>query len=169
MNQEKNVVYLMMKDIDPVIYDKLKNFYFDLIIPRGLGHIDKINIIAGPMIKRNPGTKIIKSIKDEDFEDLNFLVHLANNNPDKISFFLRNLNVKPYPHEFVSHSNDASACVVYDADSTQGAVVVFDNPYLIKNLDNIFIAELPKTREINFSLVPDKRIVLKRMVLPAVQ
>lgn len=164
--KEENSVNLMLKDINPKIHDKLKDYYFDLIVPRGLNHIDRINIIAGPIIKRNKSNQIIEKIENENFKDLNFLIYLANENPQKISFFLRNQNTQAYPFNFISHNNNYGACIIYDNNSEESAgTLVFNNPPLVKKLNNIFDTELMKTRKIDFSSVSNKKEILKRMNL----
>lgn len=163
INKEKTITCLMMKDIDPNKYDGLKDYYFDLIVPKGLSTM-RIVIIAGPEIKHNQGTEIAKNITNENFRDLNCLVHLANNNPEKISFYLRNTNTKPYPHEFIVNNSDPSICIVSDANS-DARTIVFDNPPLTRQLINIFNSELTKTQKIDFSQLNAKREILRRMNL----
>lgn len=160
MKNTENATCLMMKDINPKEYDKLKEYYFDIIIPNLKN--TKIAIIAGPEIKHNQSKKIIKNIDEENFEDLNFLVNLANNNPQNISFYLRNINTQPYPFEFYVNNKNSDVCTIKDANS-DAETMVFNNPILTKKLINIFNLELNKTTKINFSSPKNKREILKRM------
>jgi hypothetical protein len=163
-NEKQSTVYLMMKDINPKKNDSLKNYYMNLIVPRGLDHLNQINIIAGPTLLRNKGTEIVTTIENENFKDLNYMVHLAQANPTKISFYLRNKDVSPYPFEFITHNYNTGICIVSDADS-KAQTVVFNNPKLVETLGNIFKKELKNTKKINFGLSSDKKIVLNRMNL----
>lgn len=167
MNQEnKSIVCLVTKNANPQIFEGLRNFYFDLIIPRGLSSIDNIRIITGPELKCKENAKAKETIEKEDFRDLNYLIHLAYKNPEKISLYLKNLGTEPYPFYFFVHNNSLSPCMVEDS---QGISVVHENEKLVENLCNIFNTEFKETTKIDLRSIGGKEEILNRMNLPAIK
>lgn len=124
----KGKVYIIAGELNHIAYKKLEDYYFDLIIGKGLSSIDCIECYAGPNISC---PDFFDKNKDSII-DSNFFInlYLTYKQRDKIRLFQLK---KRKDFHFIIHEFNNSLCLVedqHDEFSERATTVVFNNPHL---------------------------------------
>jgi hypothetical protein len=159
--KEGNVTFVA-GELNHKSYGELKNYYFDLILGKGLKTIKHIDCFAGPHLSCPDEYKI----DHDSLEKSNFFIHLflSNQYQDKIRLYKVKQRKR---YHFIVHEFNDKLCLIEDPHPEfceRSASVVFNNPVLCQKLRDIAktcyadSARLVDEKDIRACLMPESEI-----------